>query len=152
MTSARDRDGVDLVASDPIVVVGVVIEAHFSSLGHVIPTAWEQLWSRPDVDHFRVFTEVSFALEDGHYRELLGFRVGEVVPVPEGMELVIVPAGEWVSATAADVTTIASRFGEMQAWGRRRGREHNGVLVDDGYHPTVEFRHRLLSGVWEARR
>lgn len=134
---------IETIELPELVVIGILIEAPWQELPAKVPAAWRDLFAA--ATGATAFLEASLSVEDGIYRELVGYLAARKSDVPDGMTKVIIPAQRYLRLVHdGPLADIASGFGTLLAYARASGLTATDMKLDFGYLPGLpDGRHEL---------
>jgi len=141
---------IEEVGQPDIAVIGILVECHWRDLHQKVPEAWSALFARADELPIGArFLEVSIAIHNGKYRELVGALATGATPVPLGMYKLIIPANRYLRLVHdGPLEDIAQDFRRMLDHAEAKGLPVNDIKLDIGYAPGLPAgRHELYVGL-----
>ena len=134
---------IETIELPELVVIGILVEAPWQELPVKVPAAWRALFAAGT--DATSFLEASLSVEDGIYREIVGYLAAGRSDVPEGMTKVIIPAQRYLRLVHdGPLADIARGFGELLAHARASGLRATDMKLDFGYLPGLpDGRHEL---------
>jgi predicted transcriptional regulator YdeE len=134
---------IETVELPELVVVGILVEAGWQDLSTKVPAAWQALFAAET--GATSFLEASLSIEDGVYREIVGYLAARKSEVPEGMTKVVIPAQRYLRLIHdGPLAGIASGFGRLLAHAEASGLKATDMKLDFGYLPGLpDGRHEL---------
>jgi predicted transcriptional regulator YdeE len=85
---------IETIELPELVLIGILVECPWQELSREVPAAWRRLFEAET--GAQAFLEASLSVENGVYRELVGYLAAARSEVPGGMTKVIVPAGRYL--------------------------------------------------------
>jgi len=134
---------IETIEMPELVIIGILVEAPWQELPTKVPAAWRELFA---VDTGATsFLEASLSVEDGAYREIVGYLAARKSEVPEPMIKVIIPAQRYLRLQYdGPLAGIAQGFGELLAYAKTSGVTATDMKLDFGYLPGLpDGRHEL---------
>lgn len=134
---------IETIELPELVIIGILVEAPWQELPAKVPAAWRELFAAET--GATAFLEASLSVEDGVYREVLGYLAAGKSEVPEGMTKVIIPAQHYLRLKHdGPLSGIAQGFGQLLAYAKARGLRATDMKLDFGYLPGLpDGRHEL---------
>jgi predicted transcriptional regulator YdeE len=134
---------IETIALPELVIIGILVEAPWQDLPTKVPAAWRDLFATET--GATAFLEASLSIEDGVYREIVGYLAARKSDVPEGMTKVIIPAQRYLRLVHdGPLAGIARGFGELLAHAKASGLKATDMKLDFGYLPGLpDGRHEL---------
>lgn len=134
---------IETIEMPELVIIGLMVEAPWQALSTKVPAAWRELFAAET--GATAFLEASLSVEDGVYREIVGYLAARKSAVPEGMTKVIVPAQSYLRlAYDGPLSGIGRAFGELLAYARASNLKTTDMKLDFGYLPGLpDGRHEL---------
>ena len=134
---------IETVELPELVVVGILVEVGWQDLSTKVPAAWQALFAAET--GATSFLEASLSIEDGVYREIVGYLAARKSEVPEGMTKVVIPAQRYLRLIHdGPLAGIASGFGRLLAHAEASGLKATDMKLDFGYLPGLpDGRHEL---------
>lgn len=127
---------IETIELPELVIIGILVEAPWQELPVKVPAAWRALFAAET--GATSFLEASLSVEDGVYREVVGYLAASKSPVPEGMIKVIIPAQRYLRlAHDGPLAGIASGFGRLLAHAKGAGLKATEMKLDFGYLPGL---------------
>lgn len=138
---------IETVELPELVLIGYMVECPWQDLSREVPAAWKRLFAADT--GASAFLEASLSVNDGVYRELVGYLAAKKSEVPEGMTKVIVPAGRYLRLVHdGPLEGIAGGFGRLLDHARTTGLRATDLKLDFGYLPGLpDSRHELHVGL-----
>ena len=132
-----------MIEMPELVLVGLLVEGTWQELPEKVPAAWRTLFAADT--GASGFLEASLSIENGVYRQLVGFLAARMSEVPKGMAMVVIPAGRYLKLIHdGPLAGISQGFGQLLAHAKARGQRPTNVKLDFGYLPGLEDgRHEL---------
>ena len=126
-----------------LVIIGILVEAPWQDLSTEVPAAWRELFAAET--GATAFLEASLSVEDGIYREIVGYLAARKSDVPDGMTKVVIPAQRYLRLVHdGPLATIAEGFGRLLAHAKAAGLGATDMKLDFGYLPGLpDGRHEL---------
>jgi predicted transcriptional regulator YdeE len=134
---------IETVELPELVIVGILVEAPWQDLPDKVPAAWRALFAAET--GATSFLEASLSVEDGWYREVVGYLAARKSPVPEGMVKVVIPAQHYLRLVHdGALAGISSGFGRLLAHAKASDLKATDMKLDFGYLPGLpDGRHEL---------
>jgi predicted transcriptional regulator YdeE len=134
---------IETIALPELVIIGILVEAPWQDLPTKVTAAWRDLFATET--GATAFLEASLSIEDGVYREIVGYLAARKSDVPEGMTKVIIPAQRYLRLVHdGPLAGIARGFGELLAHAKASGLKATDMKLDFGYLPGLpDGRHEL---------
>jgi len=134
---------IETIELPELVVIGIMIDAPWQELPKKVPEAWAALFAAET--GATSFLEASLSVEDGVYREVVGYLAANKSEVPEGMVKVVIPAQRYLRLIHdGPLTGIANGFGRLLAHAEAAGLKATDMKLDFGYLPGLpDGRHEL---------
>ena len=134
---------IETVELPELVIIGILVEAGWRELPAKVPAAWRALFAAET--GATAFLEASLSIEDGVYREIVGYLAARKSEVPEGMTKVVIPAQRYLRLVHdGPLADIARGFGELLAHAEASGLKATDMKLDFGYLPGLpDGRHEL---------
>jgi predicted transcriptional regulator YdeE len=134
---------IETIELPELVIIGILVEAPWQALSTVVPAAWRELFAAET--GATSFLEASLSVEDGVYREIVGYLAAGKSEVPAGMTKVIIPAQRYLRLIHdGPLANIAQGFGELLAYAKATRLKVTDMKLDFGYLPGLpEGRHEL---------
>jgi predicted transcriptional regulator YdeE len=126
-----------------LVIIGILVEAPWQELSTKVPAAWRALFAAEA--GATGFLEASLSVEDGIYREIVGYLAARKSEVPERMTKVIIPAQRYLRLNYdGPLSGIGQAFGEVLAYAKASNLPTTDMKLDFGYLPGLpDGRHEL---------
>ncbi|MDB5555371.1 MAG: hypothetical protein JWL86_5355 [Rhizobium sp.] len=74
---------IETIELPELVIIGIIVECPWQDLSKEVPAAWTRLFAAETGANG--FLEASLSVENGVYRELVGFLAANKSEIPEGM-------------------------------------------------------------------
>lgn len=134
---------IETIELPELVIIGILVEAPWQELPVKVPAAWRTLFAAET--GATSFLEASLSVEDGVYREIVGYLAARKSGVPEGMTKVVVPAQRYLRLVHdGPLTDIGRGFGQLLAHAKAAGLTATDMKLDFGYLPGLpDGRHEL---------
>jgi predicted transcriptional regulator YdeE len=134
---------IETIELPELVVIGIMIEAPWRDLATKVPEAWAALFAAGT--DATSFLEASLSVEDGVYREVVGYLAANKSEVPEGMVKVVIPAQRYLRLIHdGPLAHIAGGYGRLLAHAEAAGLKAADMKLDFGYLPGLpDGRHEL---------
>lgn len=134
---------IETIELPELVIIGIMIEAPWQHLPGKVREAWARLFAAET--GATSFLEASLSVEDGVYRELVGYLAANKSEVPEGMVKVVIPAQRYLRMLHdGPLTGIAGGFGQLLKHAKIAGLKTTDMKLDFGYLPGLpDGRHEL---------
>lgn len=134
---------IETIELPELVIIGIMVEAPWQDLPRKIPEAWQALFAAET--GATSFLEASLSVEDGVYREVVGYLAAQKSEVPEGMVKVVVPAQRYLRLSHdGPLAGIARGFGRLLDHAKAAGLRATDMKLDFGYLPGLpDSRHEL---------
>lgn len=127
---------IETIELPELVIIGILVEAPWQELSTKVPAAWRQLFAAET--GAAAFLESSLSVEDGIYREIVGYLGARKSDVPDGMTKVVIPAQRYLRMVHdGPLSGIAQGFGQLLAHARAAGLEASDLKLDFGYLPGL---------------
>jgi predicted transcriptional regulator YdeE len=138
----------DIVEKQGFTLVGIPVHATWQELFVEMPKAWQRFRARyGEIPHRQneTFCDASLDTSDETYRQLIGVRVTRIEALPEGMQVLRVPAQRYLHFHhEGPVQGIADSFGRMHDWAEQHGLEIGEFKLDFGYQAEGDGTHHDL--------
>jgi predicted transcriptional regulator YdeE len=134
---------IETIELPELVIIGLLVEAPWQALPTKMPEAWQRLFAADT--GATSFLEASLSVEDGIYRELVGYLAARASHVPEGMTKIIIPQQRYLRLHhEGPLQNIAAGFGTLLAHAKASSIEVTDMKLDFGYLPGLPGgRHEL---------
>ena len=134
---------IETIELPELVIIGILIEAPWQELPTRVPAAWRELFAAET--GATSFLEASLSVENGVYREIVGYLAARTSDVPEGMTKVIIPTQRYLRLSQdGPLANIAQGFGQLLAYAKASGLTATDMKLDFGYLPGLpDGRHEL---------
>ena len=134
---------IETIELPELVIIGIMIEAPWQDLPAKVPEAWAALFAAET--GATSFLEASLSVEDGVYREVVGYLAARKSEVPEGMVKIVIPAQRYLRLIHdGPLVEIARGFGQLLAHAEAAGLKATDMKLDFGYLPGLpDGRHEL---------
>lgn len=134
---------IETIEMPELVIIGIMVEAPWQALSSDVPKAWQTLFAAET--GATSFLEASLSVENGVYREIVGYLAATKSDVPEGMTKVIIPAQRYLRlAHDGPLAEIAQGFGALLAYATAAKLTATDMKLDFGYLPGLpDGRHEL---------
>jgi predicted transcriptional regulator YdeE len=134
---------IETIELPELVIIGIMIEAPWQDLPAKMREAWTTLFATET--GATSFLEASLSVEDGVYREVVGYLAAQRSEVPEGMVKVVIPAQRYLRLIHdGPLTGIASEYGRLLAHAKAAQLKATDMKLDFGYLPGLpDGRHEL---------
>lgn len=134
---------IETIELPELVIIGIMVEAPWQALSSRVPAAWRELFASDT--GATAFLEASLSVEDGVYREIVGYLAAGKSEVPAGMTKVIIPAQRYLRLIHdGPLANIAQGFGELLAYAKAARLKVTDMKLDFGYLPGLpNGRHEL---------
>ncbi|CAN7512209.1 GyrI-like domain-containing protein [Rhizobium sp. LjRoot254] len=138
---------IETIELPELVLIGILVECPWPELSREVPAAWRRLFEAET--GAQAFLEASLSVENGVYRELVGYLAARRTDVPEGMTKIALPAGRYLrSIHDGPLAGIAGGFGELLDHAKTAGLKATDLKLDFGYLPGLpDGRHELHVGL-----
>ena len=126
-----------------LVIIGILIEAPWQDLPRKVPEAWQSLFAAEI--GATSFLEASLSVDDGVYREIVGYLAAHRSEVPERMTKIVIPAQRYLRLIHdGPLAAIAKGFGRLLDHATAAGLTATDMKLDFGYLPGLpDGRHEL---------
>ncbi|MBX9454899.1 MAG: GyrI-like domain-containing protein [Rhizobium sp.] len=126
-----------------LVIIGILVEAPWQELPTTVQAAWRALFAAET--GATSFLAASLSVEDGVYREIVGYLAAGKSEVPDRMTKVIIPPQRYLRLVhEGPLNGIAQGFGDLLAHARASGLTATDMKLDFGYLPGLpDGRHEL---------
>lgn len=134
---------IETVDLPELVIIGILVEAPWQELPARVPEAWTRLFAAET--GATAFLEASLSVENGIYREIVGYLAANSSDVPESMTKVVVRPQRYLRlAHDGPLAGIADGYGRLIRHARAAGLTPTDMKLDFGYLPGLpEGRHEL---------
>jgi len=134
---------IETIELPELVIIGIMIEAPWQDLPGKVREAWTTLFAAET--GAISFLEASLSVEDGVYREVVGYLAAQRSEVAEGMVKVVIPAQRYLRLIHdGPLTGIASGYGRLLAHAEAARLKATDMKLDFGYLPGLpDGRHEL---------
>jgi len=134
---------IETIELPELVIIGLMVEARWQALSTDVPAAWRALFASET--GATAFLEASLSVEDGIYREIVGYLAARKSEVPDGMSKVIIPAQRYLRLNYdGPLQGIGQAFGEVLAYAKASRLKTTDMKLDFGYLPGLpDGRHEL---------
>jgi predicted transcriptional regulator YdeE len=134
---------IETIELPELVIIGIMVEAPWQELPEKVPAAWRALFAAET--GATAFLEASLSVEDGIYREIVGYLAARKSQVPEGMTKVVIPAQRYLRLNHdGPLSGIGQAFGEVMAYAKASRLKISDMKLDFGHLPGLpDGRHEL---------
>lgn len=127
---------IETIELPELVIIGILVDAPWQALPEKVPEAWRALFTAKT--GATSFLEASLSVEDGVYREIVGYLAASKSEVPEAMSKVIIPPQRYLRMVHdGPLTGIAQGFGTLLAHAKAAGLATTDMKLDFGYLPGL---------------
>lgn len=134
---------IETVDLPELVIIGILVEAPWQELPVKVPAAWTRLFAAET--GATSFLEASLAVENGIYREIVGYLAANGSDVPAGMTKVVVRPQRYLRLVHdGPLAGIADGYGRLIRHAKAQGQTPTDMKLDFGYRPGLpEGKHEL---------
>ena len=134
---------IETIELPELVIIGIMVEAPWRDLPARVREAWTVLFAAET--GATAFLEASLSVEDGIYREVVGYLAANRSEVPDGMMKVVIPAQRYLRLIHdGPLTGIAGGYGRLLAHAGAARLRATDIKLDFGYLPGLpDGRHEL---------
>ena len=134
---------IETIELPELVIIGMMVEAPWQELSTKVPAAWRELFAADT--GATAFLEASLSVEDGIYREIVGYLGAQKSEVRAGMTKVIIPGQRYLRLIHdGPLANIAQGFGALLAHAKASRLTVTDMKLDFGYLPGLpDGRHEL---------
>lgn len=127
---------IETVDLPELVIIGILVEAPWQDLPAKVRAAWAQLFAAET--GASAFLEASLAVENGVYREVVGYLAARSSDEPAGMTKVIIQKQRYLRLRhEGPLSGIAEGYGRLLRHATLAGLTATDLKLDFGYRPGL---------------